>query len=349
MRNVIDMTYKRLALTILLGLALLPLATAAQERTTTRIISIGKRGWLGISYDFTATSRDGKTTETLTVMDVIKDSPADRVGVKKGDQILRIDGKAVSEDAFNDLIKRLEPGSTVQLRVASGDRERDVTLVATDRPTNEAMFFLRGDSINRALRIYLDSARAGMIRMDSIFGDSMFRGRVFMPRFFMPDIRVFRGPVMDSIFLHGWSRDSTFFKHGDAFQIFVDSLPRSWGRAELPWRDMEMEFPRFEMLTERGVGGVAGAEFTPINEGLSSYFGTDRGLLVVRVGPQTPAARAGLVSGDVITRVNGQIVDEVNDFRQAVSRAGNETLKVEILRKGKTRTLEFQPRTRRQP
>ena len=94
---------------------------------------------------------------------------------------------------------------------------------------------------------------------------------------------------------------------------------------------------------------VAGAEFTPINEGLAGYFGTDRGLLVVQVGPQTPAARAGLLSGDVITRVNGQVVDEVNDFRRAVGRAGNETLKVEILRKGKARTLEFQPRIRREP
>jgi predicted metalloprotease with PDZ domain len=336
------MRHKRLALTILLGLALLPLAANAQERTT-RIISVGKRGWLGIGYDFTATSRDGKTTATLTVKDVIKDSPADRAGVKIGDQIVRIDGQPISEE-FVALSRRLEPGSTVQLRLASGGRERDVTLVAAGWPSDEAMFFLRGDSVNRALRIYLDSARAGMIRMDSVFGDSLFRGRFFT----MPDIRLFRGPVMDSIFLHGWSRDSTFFKHGDAFQIFVDSLPRSWGRAELPWRDIEMEFPGFEMLTERGVGGVAGAEFTPINEGLASYFGTDRGLLVVRVGPQTPAARAGLVSGDVITRVNGQIVDEVNDFRRAVSRAGDETLKVEILRKGKTRTLEFQ-RARRQP
>jgi S1-C subfamily serine protease len=337
------MRHKRLALTILLGLALLPPAANAQERTT-RIISVAKRGMLGIGFDYTSTTRDGKTTATLLVKDVFKDSPAERAGVKIGDQIVRIDGQPISEESFNALARRLEPGTTVQLRVASGGRERDVTLVAADLPDSRGMVYLRGDSVNRTLRIFLDSAHAGMIRMDSMFGDSLFRGRFFP----MPDIRVFRGPLMDSAFFRG-RMDSTFFKHVDGFQIFVDSLPRNWGRAGLPWREMEMEFPRFEMLTERGVGGVAGAEFTPINEGLAGYFGTDRGLLVVQVGPETPAARAGLLSGDVITRVDGQIVDEVSDFRRAVSRAGNETLKVEILRKGKARTLEFQPRVRREP
>ena len=293
MRNVIDMTLKRLSLTMVIGLALLPLAAVAQQQgRTTHVITIGKRGWLGISYDFTSTSRDGKTTETLTEVDVSKDSPADRAGLKKGD--------------------------------------------AADRPAAEGMLYLRGDSVNRTLRIFLDSARAGMFRMDSLFGDSIFlRGfpdmRMWSDR--MPDIRVWRGQ-MDSVFFHG--RDG-------GMRFFSDSVPMIWRRLDVP-PGFDMVMPRFEELAERA---VAGAEFTPINEGLSGYFGTDRGLLVVKVGPQTPAARAGLLAGDVITRVDGQAVDEVIDLRRAVTRAGNETMKLEILRKGKARTLEFQPRVRR--
>ena len=38
---------------------------------------------------------------------------------------------------------------------------------------------------------------------------------------------------------------------------------------------------------------------------LKDYFGVDSGLLVLSVLPGTPAARAGLRDGDVITRANG--------------------------------------------
>ena len=340
------MRLRKLSLTMVIGLALLPVATSAQQQgRTTQIITVGKRGWLGISYNFNSTSRDGKVTETLTVMDVIKDSPADRAGVKRGDRILLIDGKAITEDQLSLLARRVEPGDKVELRIATGDRERDVTLVAAN---DEGMIFLRGDSINRAVRIYLDSARAGVIRMESLFGDSLHenvigqigRARIY-PGTMMPNVHFNQGMdslffKMDSVFFRGWrDRDLHFFN---------DSVPRMWQRIEVP-REFEMfEMPRFEALAERA---VAGAEFTPINDGLAGYFGTDRGLLVVKVGPQTPAARAGLISGDVITRVDGQYVDEVIDFRRAITRAGNETLKLEILRKGKKQTVEFQPRTRR--
>jgi C-terminal processing protease CtpA/Prc len=327
------MKHSRIALALLAALALLPLGTSAQTRGAT--ISINRRGWLGISYNFSSTSLDGRSTSELTVVDVVKDSPADRAGVKSGDHILRIDGRPINEDAFTLLARRLEPGDAVRLRVSTGDRERDVTLVATDRPTDQAMFFLSGDSINKRVRIYLDSARAGMFHFggDSLLlnrfrfdGDSMYMGA-------FPRIEILRGNMM---------LDSMFMNH-DGFRIFRDSIPRMW-QSEVPFGRFErMDFPDFDDLLN---GGVVGAEFTPINEGLGSYFGTDKGLLVVRVGPGTAAARAGLQSGDVITKVDGRSISEVNEFRRAVVRAGNETLKLEVLRKGKARSIELEPRRR---
>src|SRR5262245_61100756 len=196
------MRHTKIALALLAALALLPLGTTAQTRGAT--ISISRRGWLGISYNFSSTSLDGRSTSELSVVDVVKDSPADRAGVKSGDHILRIDGKPINEDAFNVLARRLEPGDTIRLRVSTGDRERDVTLVASDRPTDQAMFFLSGDSINQRVRIYLDSARAGMFQFggDSMMwrhfkfdGDSMFMGA-------FPRIEILRGNMMlDSMFM----------------------------------------------------------------------------------------------------------------------------------------------------
>lgn len=67
-----------------------------------------------------------------------------------------------------------------------------------------------------------------------------------------------------------------------------------------------------------GQDAVAGARFTPINEGLASYFGVERGLLVVEVVEGTPAADAGLESGDVVVRANGAEVRAVEELRRRV-------------------------------
>jgi S1-C subfamily serine protease len=48
----------------------------------------------------------------------------------------------------------------------------------------------------------------------------------------------------------------------------------------------------------------------------------DQGLVVFEVVPDSPAARAGLRHGDVITGVNGKDVDELNDLRQRLDQAG---------------------------
>ncbi len=49
--------------------------------------------------------------------------------------------------------------------------------------------------------------------------------------------------------------------------------------------------------------GVGIEELTPQ---LAEYFGTKDGVLVTSVEPDTPAAKAGLKAGDVITSVNGK-------------------------------------------
>jgi predicted metalloprotease with PDZ domain len=331
------MRLNRTFLALTLAAALLPLGVNAQQRT--RVLTIAKHGWLGFSYDFTSISRDGRVTATLTVDDVVKDSPAERAGIKPGDQVLRIDGKPIAETQFMSLAGRIQPGDTVRLRVSSNGSERDVTLVATDQLPGMMSITLNGDSIRTNMRIYLDSVRAGMFKFDTLFArDSMFYGR--MPGF--PDIRVF-SRIRDGAFPF----DTMFFNKTDGFRIFADSLPGvfKWRHNDFPSAQWEpWDLPRLEMMSDRG---VAGAEFVPITAGLGEVLGTTNGILVARVGPETPAARAGLQDGDVVTRVNGKAVSDVSELRRAVQRTGNEVVKLEVMRKGKTRSLELQARTRR--
>lgn len=85
---------------------------------------------------------------------------------------------------------------------------------------------------------------------------------------------------------------------------------------------------------------IAGAEFRELHGDLADYFeGTDEGLLVIRVIPDTPAARAGLKEGDVLVEVNGRKCHDVSALRREMGRArpGAE-LEVEWIRKGERLT-----------
>jgi predicted metalloprotease with PDZ domain len=319
----------RILLAIILALGVVPtLALAQRTPTRTSVIRLQSRGFLGFRFNYTAESRDGVMTENMIVREVVAGSPADQAGVRVGDRILRIDGKAISPSKFDALARTLQPGDTVRLRVASGDRERDITLEATERPAEylsggpiDELMLLRGDSIGKIARIYLDSAR---FRIDSLFKDSLFvRFRAGGPLIWLDTL----GPRR--------------------FRFHLDSLPAAW-RFDLDELRLPIdhgEFPRFEMMLGRSA--VAGAEFTALNPGLSQYFGTDEGLLVLRVGPETPAARAGLEAGDVLTKVNARAIADVEEFRAAVARAAGSPLKLDIIRKGKARSLDLEVRRRR--
>jgi Do/DeqQ family serine protease len=52
------------------------------------------------------------------------------------------------------------------------------------------------------------------------------------------------------------------------------------------------------------------------NSGLSVY--DDRGVLVIKVVPNSPADKAGLRAGDVIGQINGQVVKDADALQQAV-------------------------------
>jgi serine protease Do len=88
--------------------------------------------------------------------------------------------------------------------------------------------------------------------------------------------------------------------------------------------------------------GYLGVDPQDIDAGLAQGFKltTQGGTLVADVGPDSPAAKAGLLSGDVIVSVNGKEVSGVENFRLVVSQllpGSQATLK--IVRNGLEKTL----------
>ena len=91
-----------------------------------------------------------------------------------------------------------------------------------------------------------------------------------------------------------------------------------------------------------GPTATAGAEMVALDETLGEPYGTDHGLLVLRVGPRTPAARAGVQKGDVLLLVDGRELRSVPQLIRAMERADGR-LRLELLRKGerKSAVLEW--------
>jgi serine protease Do len=88
--------------------------------------------------------------------------------------------------------------------------------------------------------------------------------------------------------------------------------------------------------------GRIGVAIQEVSKDLATSFGLDRprGALVVAVEKGSPAERAGIESSDIITKVNGKLVDAQSDLPRFVAaiRPGSKA-DLEVWRKGGTRTL----------
>jgi serine protease Do len=88
----------------------------------------------------------------------------------------------------------------------------------------------------------------------------------------------------------------------------------------------------------RGQLGVAVSELT---EELAKSFGFQgKGILVQDVKPDSAAATAGIVAGDVIVTLDGKPVDDIGHFRNSIARsAPGEDVQLGVWRNGKMRSV----------
>ena len=85
-----------------------------------------------------------------------------------------------------------------------------------------------------------------------------------------------------------------------------------------------------------------GVTIQDVNQGLADSFGLKKpaGALVSSVSNDSPAAKAGIEPGDIITRYNGTEVVSSNELPSLVARAApGTTAKVDVLRNGATKTF----------
>jgi serine protease Do len=89
----------------------------------------------------------------------------------------------------------------------------------------------------------------------------------------------------------------------------------------------------------RGYMGILPQELTP-DMAKAFNMPNGRGVAVAQVESDSPAAKAGLKVGDVITAINGNVVEDVNEFRLEVAAfAPGTTVHLKINRSGQTLDL----------
>jgi hypothetical protein len=353
---------------------------AAQVRVRERAPMVAvqqqvRRGWLGFSYEpVMRRGADGRLTTSIVIQQVHDDSPAQSAGLLVGDTVSAINDIRVSEQLLNSLGYSLAPGDEVRVRVGRAGRDRTFTLTAAERPPEFALptepgrfvFELNADSIRDRMRVYIDSMRVTLdslqlprMRIERTPGGVWMYTDTGRVRILRPDSAwaqnffVFPKDSLRTMFEYRFPRDSMRFRFDSAFagvlpdmralQFHVDSMRTHIDtlRWLVPGRaDVWVGSP--QGITVIGSRAIAGAELTELNPELGEYFGASEGVLVVRVPDGTPAARAGLLAGDVITDVNGRTIDDVSSLRRQIARVqSGDPIRLMILRKKQPRTIEL--------
>lgn len=102
-----------------------------------------------------------------------------------------------------------------------------------------------------------------------------------------------------------------------------------------------------------GGRGRLGVQVEGLSQQLATYFGvTEGGVLVAGVTADSPAAKAGVKAGDVITRVNGEAVKDPGDLMEALGEVkGDGVVALDIVRDRKATSLKatIEPRRPSRP
>lgn len=208
------------------------------------------------------------------VTEVVKDSPAEKAGLRKDDVILRFDGESVtSVRKLTRLISEHAPDQSVRITVSRGGAEQELT------------------------------ATLGKQKADNVFGSG--------------------GP--------------TIWKSGDNdnFRVFPNGNwpPSIGGGGNLA-----------PFVWTLGSNRRIGVSTQSMSQQLADYFGAkDGGVLITSVSDNSPASKAGLKAGDVITAIDGEKVKSPGDLSQGLSKKETGDVTLTIIRDRSTRTITLTP------
>jgi S1-C subfamily serine protease len=279
------------------------------------------KGYLGVFIvaKDSAVGRGAQTSWVTTypvVVGVEPGSPAARAGLAKDDTITAINRMDMRGRALDQFVR--QPGGRVTLTVGGPRGRRDITVTVAPKPSG-----FGGACVQYRDVLYSDSTGRSVVRLTT--PGSGVRAGTMAPGG--------RPVLIDSVRVMGREPISIQLTPDSAAQgsAFVILAPTAAG--SVPY------------LARGPMGAiVAGAEVALINGGLKTVFAVDYGALVVNVAPRSPAEHAGILSGDVIVKVQGESVTAIPVLQRAIAAAHDQravTLDIVRAKMPKTITLRW--------
>jgi len=271
--------------------------------TALHYLSDSRRGMFGMAVM--------STSQGLRVDAVTPGGPAEQAGLKAGDTITRIDGKPIGTHGESELW-HAQAGKSIALAVDRGGKLHELHV------TPERLQASDWQAVARQAQLAADQATA----------------QVRSPEF--------QKQIQQSI--------EDAMKSAEAARAGAD-VARAQAETAREGAMTAREAAREGAAAAREAAGKArerawialrsapwfGLNLAPLNPGLGSYFGTDRGALVLsRDDKQFPE----LQPGDVITAVGGQSIKQPEDATRALRDAAKgKSVAVALRRHGKPVTL----------
>ncbi|MEP6741999.1 MAG: PDZ domain-containing protein, partial [bacterium] len=213
------------------------------------------------------------------ITQVVKDSPAEKAGLKKDDVILRFDGENVtSVKKLNRLVSEVAPDQSVRLGISRGGSEQEVSVTIGKR------------------------------------NESLNAGEGFRALQGMPNLRGLITPEAPGGNVWKWE-----------------------GPGAIPGGD--------GMVFAFGNNRRIGVSTMQLTKQLAEYFGVaqGQGVLVTSVTDDSPAAKAGIKAGDVITAIDGEKVEGAGDVARGINKKKDGDVTLTVIRKGNQRTITVTP------
>lgn len=207
------------------------------------------------------------------VTEVVKDSPAEKAGLRKDDVILRFDGESVtSVRKLTRLVNESSADQNVRLTISRGGSEQELSATLSKR------------------------------KMDNVFSGSF-------PRILRRD------------------------NDEDGVRVFPNgNWPESIGGGDGP------------MIWTLGANRRIGVSTQSLSKQLADYFGVkDGGVLITSVSDNSPAAKAGLKAGDVITAIDGEKVTSPGDITRVLGKKETGDVSLTVVRDKNTRSITVTP------
>ena len=289
-----------------------PAGASAQDTVAVK----PRGGWIGIVTDTARlyTGGSGEPTFAIRVAAVHVRGPAYLSGVLPGDVLLAWDGRPL--DSYNypawlSAVTDLDPGQQIVVRLLRGRVQREVTVVASDMPTEE--YEVRIDMTGfDALPRWSDSVLAELEADSERFFDQMNRR--------MRSITGLRAEVNAG---PDEALQRAFTRSADGVVFPVPRLLESFG--------------------PMGSVVLGGAQVWTLSGELGRYFGVEEGVLVLDAISMSPARRAGFRPGDAIVAVAGDEVATLSQLRALLARAAL-PVRVTVVRKGERVALTYPAR-----